>query len=220
MNTQAILECFTDGYFKRINCPQCENTFLTNVYEIQCNPARPTTDCAQCHHTFFHEHLTGWGQFVVLEKFAWGLEYFCDAIQQRGLTQVPFIRRIGILDDNNHMLDPSHIQLFNHAEPTYRMIYVMERLEHLDEADAAFFTEQIHSMDWQEEAVRMEIHATLRTRYGDPLADDIRQLCLYFREHEDYLAWDLHGENLMRRPHDGKIVVMDPYIPKTSDYMG
>lgn len=217
MDTQAILECFVDGYFKRMNCPQCENTFLTNVYEIHCNPNRSATDCLSCHSHFFHTHLHRWEQFVVLEKFALGLEYFCDAIQHCGLTQVPFIRRIGVLDEHNHMLDPKTIQLFTHDEPQYRLIYVMERLEHLDETDAAFFTEHIHNMDWQEEAVRLEIHAALRTRYGDALANDIRQLCLYFREHEDYLAWDLHGENLMRRPHDGRIVIMDPYIPKMGE---
>ncbi len=31
--------------------------------------------------------------------------------------------------------------------------------------------------------------------------------------------WDLHGDNLMRRVKDGKIVIMDPFAPKMGDYM-
>ena len=217
METQAILQCFVNGKFQRMDCPQCENTFLTNVYEISCNPEPLSNDCKLCQQTLQQGHLNRWEQFVVLEKFALGLEYFYDAIQQWGLTQVPFIRRVGVLDEHNHILSPDTVKLFTHAEPHYRLIYIMERLEHLNAADAAFFTDHIHGMDWQEEKVRLEIQDALRTRYGDALANDVRRLCIYFREHEDYLAWDLHGENLMRRPHDGSIVIMDPYIPKMGE---
>ena len=214
MNTNTILDCFLAGQFPQMSCPQCENTFLTNVYEIRCDATHDQAECRLCRETLAQGHLTDWSQLVVLEKYALGLEYFYDAIQQWELTQVPFIRRLGVLDENNQLLDPSVIQLFSNQEPNYRILYVMERLEHLADEDAKFFTEQIHGMDWQEEAVRLEIQAALRAKYGDALANDVRRLCIYFREHEEYLAWDLHGENLMRRPSDGQIVVMDPYIPK------
>jgi hypothetical protein len=90
----------------------------------------------------------------------------------------------------------------------------MERLEHLDEADAQFFTDYVYGMDWKDEPTRREIIQWIGERYGADLAEDVRKLCRYFREHEEFLAWDLHGDNLMRRLSDGKIVVMDPYALK------
>ena len=54
---------------------------------------------------------------------------------------------------------------------------------------------------------------------GPTLAEDIRKLCRYYREHEAYLSWDLHGDNLMRRTKDGEIVVMDPFAPKMGEYL-
>ncbi len=195
-SSNSILDGFLQGKFERMNCPQCENTFLTNVY------AMPGDD------------------YVLLEKYALGLEYFCDAIQQYDLTQVPFIRRIGVLGaEDDSVQPPEVIQLFTYNEPDYRVIYVMERLEHLGEADAAFFSDHVFGMDWKEEHTRHEILAWIRERYGETLAEDIRKLCLYFRQHEDYLAWDLHGNNLMRRTRDGEIVVMDPFAPKMGEYL-
>lgn len=105
---------------------------------------------------------------------ALGLEYFYDAIQQYDLVRVPFIRRVGILDENDINLDPSVVQLFSYAEPDYRMIYVMERLEHLDEADAAFFTEHVYGMDWKDDKTRAEVLEWVATSYGETLAEDIR----------------------------------------------
>lgn len=78
-----------------------------------------------------------------------GLEYFNDAIRQHQLTHVPFIKRIGILDECDQTLAPDVVQLFSHEEPDYRLIYIMERLEHLDEADAQFFTDYVYGMDWK-----------------------------------------------------------------------
>ena len=62
--------------------------------------------------------------------------------------------------------------------------------------------------------MRQEIVQWIGQRYGEALAEDIRKLCLYFRAHEEFLAWDLHGDNLMRRIRDGQIVVVDPYAVK------
>ena len=69
-------------------------------------------------------------------------------------------------------------------------------------------------MDWKDEATRRQIIQWIAERYGQPLAEDVRKLCRYFRKHEEFLAWDLHGDNLMRRKSDGVIVVMDPYALK------
>jgi ribosomal protein S27E len=219
-SSKEILECFLKGKFKRMNCPQCENTFLTNVYEMKCfNHGRKlSVKCSRCKQTFFAD-TTGeaWSNYVILEKYALGLEYFCEAIKYHEVESVPFIRRVGILDENDNSLDPSVIRLFSNEEPDYRLIYVMERLEHLDEADAAFFTEHVYGMDWKDDKTRAEIYASVKERYGTTLSEDIRKLCLYFRIHEDHLSWDLHGDNLMRRTRDGKIVIMDPYAPKMGE---
>lgn len=222
-SSKEILECFVQGKFKRMNCPQCENTFLTNVYELGCfdNGKKLSVKCARCKKIFLaNTDTAAWANYVILEKYALGLEYFSHAIQQLDLVKVPFIRRVGVLDEENNNLDPSTIRLFSYDEPDYRMIYVMERLEHLDEADSSFFTEHVYGMDWKDDQARGEVIAWIRERYGDSLAEDIRKLCQYFREHEAHLAWDLHGDNLMRRTKDGEIVVMDPFAPKMGDFLG
>jgi ribosomal protein S27E len=221
-SSKEILECFLKGKFKRMNCPQCENTFLTNVYEMKCfdHGKKLSVKCSRCKQMFFAD-TTGeaWSNYVILEKYALGLEYICEAIKYHEVESVPFIRRVGILDENDNNLDPSVIHLFSHEEPDYRLIYVMERLEHLEEADAAFFTEHVYGMDWKDDKTRAEIYANVKERYGTTLSEDIRKLCLYFRIHEAHLSWDLHGDNLMRRTRDGKLVIMDPYAPKMGEYM-
>ena len=218
MNTSNdILHCFLDGKFERMSCPQCDNTFLTNVYQMKCfeTDQRLEMKCQTCKKHYLTDLQTAaWHEYVLLEKYALGLEYFNDAIQQHQLSHVPFIKRIGILDEDDQTLSPDVVQLFSHEEPDYRLIYIMERLEHLDEADAQFFTDYVYGMDWKDEATRRQIIQWIAERYGQPLAEDVRKLCRYFRKHEEFLAWDLHGDNLMRRKSDGVIVVMDPYALK------
>ena len=221
-SSKEILDCFLSGKFKRMDCPQCENTFLTKVYEMKCfdGGKQLSVKCAECKRLFTAD--TGhaaWKNYVVLEKQSLGLEYFLDAIEKYQLSSVPFTRRVGVLDEDGQPLDPECIHLFTFEEPDYRIIYVMERLEHLDAADAAFFTEHVHDIDWMEQADRLKVWAYVAERYGAALAEDMRQLCLYYRENKKYLNWDLHGDNLMRRVTDGKIVVMDPFAPKMGDYM-
>ncbi|OQX15890.1 MAG: hypothetical protein BWK73_05775 [Thiothrix lacustris] len=216
-SSQEILECFLNGKFKRMDCPQCENTFLTKVYEMKCfdGGKKLSLRCAGCKRNFLADTASdSWKNYVLLEKQALGLEYFLDAIQQYELKSVPFARRVGVLDEDGKPLDPACIKLFSFAEPDYRIIYVMERLEHLDEADSAFFTEHVHDIDWMEEAERIKVWAYVAERYNTELADDMRKLCKYYRKNQTYLNWDLHGDNLMRRVIDGKIVVMDPFAPK------
>lgn len=221
-SSKEILECFISGKFKRMDCPQCENTFLTNVYEMKCfdSNRKLSVTCARCKKNFIADTTAeSWRDYVILEKYALGLEYFCDAIKQYDLTAVPFIHRVGILAEDDTNLDPSVIKLFTHEEPDFRLIYVMERLEHLDEADSEFFTEHVYGMDWKDESTRNETIGWIKERYGEALAEDIRNLCKYHREHEPYLAWDLHGDNLMRRTKNGEIVVMDPFALKMGDYL-
>lgn len=221
-SSQDILDCFLSGKFKRMECPQCENTFLTKVYEMKCFDAgrKLSLKCAECKRLFVADTANeAWRNYVLLEKRALGLEYFMDAIRQYDLQNVPFVRRVGVLDDNDKPLDPSCIQLFSVTEPDYRIIYVMERLEHLDEADANFFTEHVHEIDWMEEAERAKVWQYVAQQYSTDLADDLRKLCQYYRQHQDYLHWDLHGDNLMRSAKDGRIVVMDPFAPKMGEYV-
>lgn len=220
--SKEILECFLSGKFKRMDCPQCENTFLTKVYEMKCfdSGKKLSLKCAECKRRFMADtDDEAWRNYVLLEKQSLGLEYFMDAIQQHDLKNVPFARRVGVLDEDGQPIDPECIHLFSLEEPDYRIIYVMERLEHLDDSDSEFFTEHVHEIDWMEQADRTKVWDYIAQRYDEALAEDIRKLCQYYREHEKYLNWDLHGDNLMKRVKDGKIVVMDPFAPKMGDYM-
>lgn len=211
MDSSDILESFLAGKYQRMECPQCENTFLTKVYIMGADT--PPLGCPRSKADSTTDKKTD-REFVILEKYALGLEYFCDAIQTYGLTQIPLIRRIGILNDDDEPLDPARIQLFSHEEPDYRLIYVMERLEHLNAEDTAFFTDHVHDIDWMEEHDRQRVWQWVAERYGQPLAEDIRKLCRYYRVHDEYVSWDLHGDNLMRRTRNGEIVVMDPFTLK------
>ncbi|MFM2320105.1 MAG: hypothetical protein RLZZ215_2726 [Pseudomonadota bacterium] len=214
---QQILQCFLEGQYERLQCPQCENTFLTNVYVLHCADKPSSLQCKNCQRQFFsaiHEpQETDWNHYVLLEKFSLGLEYFCDAIHHQQLTEIPFIRRIGLLAEDDTILPLERIELFNQQEPDYRIIYIMERLEHLNEEDSNFFTEHVHDIDWMEEKDRLEVWTWVKDRYGQALAEDLRQLCRYYREHQEFVSWDLHGDNLMRT-RQGKMVVMDPFTPK------
>lgn len=219
-SSQAILECFLGGKFKRMICPECENTFLTKVYEMHCFDAgkKISVKCATCKRQFIADTThEAWRNYVLLEKQTLGLEYFMDAIQRYHLEHVPFVRRVGVLDENDQVLDPAVIRLFTHEEPDYRIIYVMERLKHLAAADSQFFTQHVHDVDWLAEAERAQVWQYVAERYSPGLAQDLRKLCLYYREHQEYLHWDLHGDNLMRRTKDGSIVVMDPFAPKVGE---
>lgn len=219
--SELILECFLSGKFKRMECPQCENTFLTKVYEMHCYDAgkQVSLKCAECKKSFLADTCSdAWKHYVLLEKHALGLEYFCDAIQQYDLKNVPFTRRVGVLNDDDRPISPDCIKLFSWDEPDYRIIYVMERLEHLNEEDEAFFTDYVHEIDWMEEADRNKVWECVADRYTPELADDMRKLCLYYREHQEYINWDLHGDNLMRCTKDGRIVIMDPFAPKMGEW--
>ncbi|HPE59915.1 MAG TPA: hypothetical protein PLB10_06220 [Thiolinea sp.] len=203
-SNNILLKQFLSGHLTQMSCPQCENTFLTNVYQIRdaTVPGMP-------------EDAPAGMPFVLLEKHALGLEYFCDAINAYGVQKIPYTRRIAILSENDALLDPSVIRLFSLEEPDYRLVYVMEYLEHLSREDRLFFDEHVHELDWMDEQTRFRIFDWMAERYGADLARDVRLLCRYFRAHETFLSWDLHGNNLMRRPSTGELVILDPFALKT-----
>lgn len=213
---EALLHLFVNGQFPQMSCPQCENTFLTNVYSVDCSTGNGELDlkCERCKDLLLPDAPKD-TTFVLLEKRSLALEYFCDAMRNYPLTRTPYTHRIGVLSEDDEVLPYSTVKLFSDEEPDYRMIYIMERLEHLPETEAEFFSEHIYGFDWQDEAVRHNLIAQIAKRYDPGLAEDIRFLCRYFREHEDYLGWDLHGDNLMRRPQTGEIVVLDPFVVKS-----
>lgn len=190
MNTGQILDNFIADEYPRIYCEKCENTFLTNVYN------------------FDEMH-------VLLEKRSLGLEYYCGAIHQQKLTKVPDIQRIGVLDEDDHIVPrPAKEEIYSGEETDYRFIYVMEKLRHLDEKDAAYFDRCVSELDWQSDADRKKIIAGVTRRYNAELAQNIKRLFLFYQQYEHFMAWDLHGDNLMRRLDSDEIVILDPYTRK------
>ncbi|HPQ94614.1 MAG: hypothetical protein KDI44_04055 [Thiothrix sp.] len=203
-SNNVLLKQFLAGQLPQMSCPQCENTFLTNVYQLRDASVSGMPEDAPAN-----------VQFVLLEKHALGLEYFCDAITTYGVSKIPYTRRIAILSEDNELLDPDVVRLFRLEEPDYRLLYVMEYLEHLSREDQLFFDEHVHGLDWMDEQTRFRIFDWMSERYGADLARDVRLLCRYFRAHETFLSWDLHGNNLMRRPSTGELVILDPFALKT-----
>lgn len=182
-----VIQKFIAGDYSQIYCEKCAMTFLTNVYE------------------FDETH-------VLLEKRSLGLEYYCGAIHSKGLTKVPDIRRVGILDeDDNSVAAPSHKEVYSGVETELRFLYVMEKLKHLDEEDSAYFDRCVKDLEWQKEPDREKILEGMSKRYNPELAQDITRLYEYYCQYEDVLAWDLHGDNLMQRIENKEVVILDPY---------
>ncbi|MEE9446056.1 MAG: hypothetical protein V3V19_10380 [Cocleimonas sp.] len=188
-NNDVILKLIA-GDYEQIHCEKCEMTFLTNVYMFDDN-------------------------HVLLEKRSLGLEYYCGAIHKQGIRKVPDIQRIGILDEDDNIVEsPSQAEIYSGDETDLRFIYVMEKLIHLDVDDSAYFDECIHSLDWKSEEDRVKIIEGVTKRYNVGLAEDILQLYHFYKKHEGVLAWDLHGDNLMQRLSNDEIVILDPYTRK------
>lgn len=185
---KKILEKFIAGEYKQVFCEKCELTFLTNVY------------------MFDDTH-------VLLEKRSLGLEYYSGAIYKQGLTKVPNIQRIGILDEENNIIEtpPSQEEIYSGKETDLVFIYVMERLNHLDNNDTDYFNRFVKDLEWQNDKDRSKIIAGVTKRYNVELAQDISKLYEYYKLHEGVLAWDLHGDNLMERLESNEIIILDPY---------
>lgn len=187
MNKAQIIENFIAGDYPQVHCEKCENTFLTNVYDFD------TTH-------------------VLLEKRSYGLEYYCGAIHDKQLTRVPDIVRVGVIDEQDRVVDaPDRETIYSGEEAEFRFIYIMEKLRHLDEEDTEYFNRCVKDLDWKEAADREQIYTGVARRYSPALARDIEGLFDYYADHQSFMAWDLHGDNLMERIDSGEIVVLDPY---------
>ena len=190
MNRAQILENFIAGDYPQVHCEKCENTFLTNVYDFDAS-------------------------HVLLEKRSYGLEYYCGAIQEKRLIKVPDIRRVGVLDEEDRVVEaPDRAVIYSGEEAEFRFIYVMEKLRHLGREDTEYFNRCVKDLDWKEPADREKIYAGVAQRYNPELAHDIAGLFDYYEEYQSFMAWDLHGDNLMERIASGEIVILDPYTLK------
>ena len=193
MNNQTIdnvIDKFIAGDYEQIHCEECEMTFLTNVF------------------AFDDTH-------VLLEKRSLGLEYYCGAIHSKGLTKVPKIMRAGILDEENNVVEaPSQQEIYSGDETDLRFFYVMEKLKHLEDGDSEYFDNCVKDLEWKSAEDREKIIAGVTKRYNKELAQDIMKLYEYYKLHENVLAWDLHGDNLMQRFNTNEIVILDPYTRK------
>lgn len=187
MNTELTLKNFIAGQYEQIHCEKCEMTFLTNVFDYD------------------EKH-------VLLEKRSLGLEYYCGAIHDEHLVKVPHIYRIGILDEEDNIVEtPSKEEIYSGEETDYRFIYVMEKLKHLDDDDSAYFDRCVKDLEWQNDTDRQKIIEGMTKRYNPQLAQDVLKLYKHYKKYENVLAWDLHGDNLMQRIESGEIVILDPY---------
>ncbi len=187
MNNKEIINNFIAGEYEQIFCEKCAMTFLTNVYE------------------FDEKH-------VLLEKRSYGLEYYCGAIHAEHLKKVPDIHRVGILTEDDKIVEaPSQEIIYSGHETDLRFIYIMEKLKHLDEDDSAYFDRCVKDLDWKNDADRQKIIEGVSKRYDPELGQDIAKLYNFYTKYKDVLAWDLHGDNLMKRLETDEIVILDPY---------
>jgi hypothetical protein len=190
VNTKQILSNFLSGNYEQIFCEKCAMTFLTNIYN------------------FSETH-------VLLEKRSYGLEYYCGAIQAQSLVKVPKIERIGILTEEDEIVNsPSQNIIYSGEETELRFIYIMERLQHLNEEDSTYFDRCVKDLEWKKEQDRQEIFHGVSEKYNHELADNILKLYKFHVKHADILAWDLHGDNLMQRVDSKEIVILDPFTRK------
>ncbi len=186
-NKQEVIDKFINDEYEQIICEKCMNTFMTNVYDY-------STEC------------------VLLEKRALGLEYFCHAIHENGLSKFPEVIKIGLLDeDDNVVVNTPYEELFAESETDYRYLYVMEKMEHLGKEDAGIFNGLIKDLDWKNEEERERSLSMVSMQFGKTLKREIELLFAYYQAHKKYILWDLHGDNLMKRIGSDDVVVLDPF---------
>ncbi|RTZ66877.1 MAG: hypothetical protein DSZ29_02150 [Aquificaceae bacterium] len=187
MNSETIMENFLAGKYEQLHCDKCEMTFLTNVFDYD-----------ETH--------------VLLEKRSLGLEYYCGAIHTKNLTKVPNIQRIGIIDEEDNPVEaPSNEEIYSGDETDYRFIYIMEKLEHMNDENSAYFDKHIKDLDWKNKESREASLQEVSDKYNPQLATDIAKLYEFYTQHKEVIAWDLHGDNLMQRIESNEIVILDPY---------
>ena len=182
-----VLQDLINDEYERILCEKCMSTFFTNIYQYD-------------------------DDIVLLEKRALGCEYFCYAIDKLSLSLIPDHTRIGVLDENDNIIDlPMGKELFSKTETEYRYIYLMEKLEHLDKEEAEIFNEDIINLDSLNEFEYQKALKEVANQFGLTLQKEIKRLFHYYKQHQDYILWDLHGDNLMKRSNTGEMLVLDPF---------
>ncbi len=182
-----VLHHLINDKYERILCEKCMSTFFTNVYHYD-------------------------NDIVLLEKRALGLEYFCDAIDKLSLSLIPEHTRIGVVDENDKIIDlPMGKELFSKEETEYRYIYLMEKLEHLNKDEAKIFNDDIINLDSLNEFECQKALKEVANQFGATLQKEIKQLFHYYKQHQDYILWDLHGDNLMKRSDTGEVLILDPF---------
>ncbi len=187
IDNKQVIDKFLNDEYEQIICDKCMNTFFTNIFNY-------SDTC------------------VLLEKRALGLEYFCHAIHEYGLSQFPNVTRVGLLDENDNVVEQKpYEELFDVSETEYRYLYVMEKMEHLSEEEAGVFNELIKDLDWKDEAERDRALSMVAMQFGKTLRREIELLFNYYQQHKDYILWDLHGDNLMKKIGTKDIVVLDPF---------
>ena len=186
-NKIEVLHHLTNDDYERILCEKCMNTFFTNIYQYN-------------------------DDIVLLEKRALGLEYFSDAINKLSLSLTPNHTRMGVLDEDDNIIHlPIGKELFSTEETEYRYIYLMEKLEHLDKKEADIFNEGIINLDSLNDFECQKALKEVANQFSFTLQKEIKQLFHYYKQHQDYILWDLHGDNLMKRSDTGEVLVLDPF---------
>lgn len=190
MNTQHIMTNFIAGNYQQVYCPQSEMTFLTNVFDYD-------------------------NSHVLLEKRSLGLEYYRGAINEKQLSKIPTMKSLGVIDEeDNYVAPPSNSEVYAGGETDYRFIYLMEKLQHLEDEDATYFDATVKDLDIKNRSERQDILDDVCCRYNAQLATDIEYLYEFYLEHQGVLAWDLHCDNFMQRIDSGEIIILDPYTGK------
>ncbi|MCK5727168.1 MAG: hypothetical protein KAH22_10125 [Thiotrichaceae bacterium] len=183
---KEIVQNFIDEQYQRIICDQCLNTFMTKVFDY--SPSH-----------------------VLLEKRTLGLEYFCHATQELNLICVPDVQALGIINEDDQIVpSQSKDKLFSAIETDFRYLYLMERMEHLNKEEAKFFDDCIQQLDSIDDATRKKGFKQLANKHGQILRHEIQALFTYSQQYQEYIVWDLHGDNLMRR-NTGELVILDPF---------
>ena len=164
---EKIVQNFIEGQYKRIICEKCLNTFMTNIYYY--SPSH-----------------------VLLEKRELGLEYFCHAIHSLKISSAPDVTSLGIIDEDDQFVSTdAKDKLFSTSETNFRYLYLMERMEHLEESEAEFFDQCIQQLDNLDNDTQEIGFSTLANKHGKQLRDDIKKLFTYSQEHKNFVLWDL-----------------------------
>ena len=82
--SKQLLTLFLNDHFEQMSCRQCETTFLTNAFSLDCTQGDKAFQetCKQSLQLLCPQ-ASDEVPFVLLEKRSLGLEYYCDAMKQQ-----------------------------------------------------------------------------------------------------------------------------------------